>query len=240
VSSDTAVDEDDYLSITLERDNLHMQFGGGGLPKGTSLLMTGKDGAGKSAVCQRITYSLLKNGIKVTLISTELTTKGFIDQMRSLDYDILEFLLDGRLIFIPVFPLFGQAKGREDFLGRLMNTREIYSSDVIIMDTFSSLIKKDIDEERAFMVIAFFQKLSGKSKNLILTMDTSELSETVLAPFRSVCDIFIELKSEAVEGNLEHTMFIKRFSAASGPVRDTVGFRVVPGAGFIVDITSVA
>ena len=234
------MEEDDYLSITLERDNLHSQFGGGGLPKGTTLLMTGKDGAGKSAICQRFAYSLLKNGIKVTLISTELTTKGFIDQMRSLDYDIMEYLLDGRLIFIPVFPLFGQAKTRADFLGRLMNTKELYRSDVIMMDTFSSLIKNDIDEERAFMVIGFFQKLSEQSKNIIITMDPAELSETVVAPFRSVCDIYIELKSEAVEGNLEHTMFVKRFSSASGPVRDTVGFRVVPGAGFIVDITSVA
>ncbi len=234
------MNEEDYLSITLERDNLHMQIGGGGLPKGTTLLLSGKDGAGKSAVSQRFVFSLLVNGIKVTLISTELTTKGFIDQMRSLDYEVMDYLLSGQLKFIPVFPLFGQAKQRQDFLGRLMNTKGLYSSDVIVIDTFSSLIKNDIDEERAFMVIAFFQKLSGQSKNIILTLDPDELSESVVAPFRSVCDIYIELVCEAVEGTLEHQMFIRRFGAASGPIRDTVGFRVIPGAGFIVDITSVA
>lgn len=234
------MDKDEYLSITLERDNLHMQFGGGGLPKGTTMLLTGKDGSGKSAVCQRLVYSLIVNGYTVTLISTELTTKGFIDQMKSLNYDIMHQLLNGRLTFIPVFPLFGHAKTRQDFLGRLMNTRGLYNSDVIVIDTFSSLIKNDIDEERAFMVLAFFQKLSGQSKNIIITMDTDELSESVVSPFRSVCDIYLEMVCEAVEGKLEHLMFIRRFGAASGPVRDTVGFNIVPGAGFIVDITSVA
>ncbi len=234
------MNQEDYFSITLERDNLHMQFGGLGLPKGTTTLLTGKDGSGKSAICQRFTYAFLNNGYKVTLISTELTTKAFIDQMRSLDYDVMEHILNHNLKFIPVFPLFGQAKGRQDFLGRLMNTKALYDSDVIIIDTFSQLIKNDIDEERAFMVLAFFQKLSGQSKNIIITMDPDELSESVVTPFRSVCDVYMELVSEAVEGSLEHHMFIRRFGAASGPIRDTVGFRVVPGAGFVVDITAVA
>lgn len=230
---------EDYLPIKLERDNLHMQFGGG-IPKGSTMLITGVDGSGKSAITQRLEYSFLEHGIEATVISTELTTKGFIDQMRSLDYDIMKYLLRKQLTFIPVFPLFGQAKVRQDFLKRLMNTKAIYDSDVIVIDTFSQLIKHDIDEERAFMVLSFFKKLAGQSKNIIITMDPEELSENVFSLFRSVCDIYIELHSEAVEGKIEHQMFIRRFGAAAGPVRDTVGFKVIPGAGFIVDITLVA
>ncbi len=42
-------------------------------------------------------------------MSTELTTKGFIDQMKSLDYPIVKHLLSGDLLFVPVYPLIGKA-----------------------------------------------------------------------------------------------------------------------------------
>ncbi len=233
------VDTDKYLPIIMDRDNLHMQFGGG-IPKGTTMLLEGRDGSGKSAVVQRLLYSFLQHGISVTVISTELTTKGFIDQMKSLDYDVMGHLLKKQLLFIPVFPLFGQVKERQDFLGRLMNTRELYNNDVIVIDTFSQLIKHDIDEDRSFKVLSFFKKLSGQSKNIIITIESRELGENVESLFSSIADIFIELECEAIEGKMEHKMLIRRFGAAAGPVRDTVGFKVIPGAGFIVDITAVA
>lgn len=233
------LDTEKYLPISLERDNLHMQLGGG-IPKGTTMLLSGKDGSGKSAITQRLVYSFLQHGIHTTVISTELTTKAFIDQMRSLDYDVMDYLLRKQLLFIPVFPLFGRVKGRQDFLKRLMNTRKLYESNVIVIDTFSQLIKQDIDEDRSFKVLSFFKKLSGQSKNIILTVENRDLSENVLSLFSSITDIYIELDSDPVEGVLEHKMFIKRFCAAAGPVRDMVGFKVIPGVGFIVDITAVA
>ena len=95
------------LRIDIERDSLHRQLGGG-IPKGTTMVMSGRFGTGKSAVSQRLSYGFLRHGHTVTYITTELTTKGFIDQMESLDYPVREDMMEGRLTIIPVFPLIGK------------------------------------------------------------------------------------------------------------------------------------
>ena len=68
----------ELYKIELERDGLHRNLGGG-FPKGAIVLMIGKYGAGKSAVSQRLTYGFLKNGHSVTMVSTEFTTKAFLE-----------------------------------------------------------------------------------------------------------------------------------------------------------------
>ncbi len=231
--------DDKVYRFELSRDGLHRQLGGG-IPKGTLFILTGENGTGKSAISERMVYGFLKHGHSVTYISTELTTPGFRDQMNSLDYPVSQFLLDKTLVFVPVFPLLGQSRTREDFLGRLKNAKGLYHSDVVVIDTISSLIKNDIDEERAFEMLGFFKKLCGQSKTFILTFDTDELSERVISPFKSVSDIFIELKKEVIEGSVDHLMYVTRYGTAQAPVSNSIGFRIEPGAGFIVDITMVS
>jgi flagellar protein FlaH len=227
------------LRMDVERDSLHRQLGGG-IPIGTTMILSGKFGTGKSAISERLTYGFLRHGHTVTFITTELTTKGFIDQMDSLDYSIRDDMMDERLAIIPVFPLIGKPISREDFLERLMNSPQLYKSDVIVIDAFSSLVRGDIDEERALQTLSFFKKLSGRSKTVVLTIDPDELRSEVLSPFKMVSDSLLELESTVVEGTVERVMYVKRFSKSAGKVMDAIGFRIEAGAGFIVDITLVA
>jgi flagellar protein FlaH len=229
----------DVFLIELEQDGLHNQLAKG-LPKGAIVLIVGEHGSGKSAVSLRFIYSFLRHNYTVTLISTELTTKGFIDQMSSLGYPILDYLLEKRILFIPVFPLIGKILPRHDFLTRLLAQKALYDTDIIVVDTFSALVKEEINTEKAYMAIAFFKKLAGKSKTLILTVDPTELSGRLLMPFQSVADVYLTLKTRPVGGTIEHIMYVNRFGGASGQVGRTIGFRVEAGAGFIVDITAVA
>ena len=94
--------------------------GGGGFPTGSLVVIEGGSGGGKSTICQRISYGLIEGGTSVTFISTQLTTKGYINQMYSLDYPIAPHLLKGTLLYIPVIPLVQSAKSRIDFIERLM------------------------------------------------------------------------------------------------------------------------
>src|SRR5512139_1929967 len=95
------------LRFDFERDGLHRHLGGG-LPKGTLAILSGGVGSGKSALIQRFVYGLLLHQHSLTLISTEMTTKSFLDQMESLDYPVKKYLMEGKMRFIPVFPLIGQ------------------------------------------------------------------------------------------------------------------------------------
>ena len=223
----------------LERDGLHRHLGGA-IPKGTLMVILGEVGSGKSAVLQRLVYGMLLHNHTITLVSTEMTTKEFIDQMDSLDYPIKRFILTRSLRYVPVFPLFGRSKPRGDFLNRVMSTEGLYRTEVIAFDTFSALVKHDINEESCLKTISFFKKVVGKNKLIMLTIDPNDMPEELLAPFKNVADILLELKREVVEGTIEHIMYVTRFTHAPGPINTTIGFRIEPGAGFIVDITNVA
>jgi flagellar protein FlaH len=176
----------------------------------------------------------------MTLISTESTTKGFLDQMESLDYPVKKHLLEGSLRFVPVFPMIGRAKKRTDFLQRLTSTPSLYDTEIIAIDTFSALVMNDIDESKALSTISFLKKITGRSRTVMLSIDPTDLPPSIMSPFRSVADILIELKTEIVEGEMEHVFYVTRYSHALGPVSTAVGFRIEPRAGFIVDITSVS
>lgn len=229
----------EVYQFDLEQDGLHRHLAGG-LPKGSTTLIEGEDGSGKSVVVQRLAYGFLSHDYSVTYISTELTTKGFIDQMDSLNYPILDFLLNEKLLFIPVFPLIGRLKSRQDFLKRFLQARELFENDIIIIDTFSALVQQEICNDNALKVISFFKKLAGKSKSILISFDPKDLEDCTSAPFRSISDIYLNLKLGIDEGNLTHTMYVNRFGNAVGRVGNTIGFRIEPGAGFIVDITTVA
>ncbi len=227
------------LRFDFERDGLHRHLGGG-IPKGALVVISGSVGSGKSAIIERLVYGFMLHHHSANIISTELTTKGFMDQMDSLDYPIKRNLMEGTLGFVPVFPLIGKARKRTDFLSRLMSTPGLYDHEVIIVDTFSALVRNDLDESNALQTISFFKKITGRNRSVILTIDPSDISQSIMAPFRSVADILIELKTEVIEGAMEHILYVTRYSQAQGPVSTAVGFRIEPRAGFIVDITTVA
>ena len=176
----------------------------------------------------------------MTYISTELTTKGFIEQMRSLDYPITPYLLNRDLLYVPVFPLIGEAMPRANFLDKLMDTKELYDREVTVVDTFSSLVKADLRGQRAIQSLAFFKKLAGLNRTILLSVDPVDLDEKTLAPLRADTDIYMTISMGSIEGQTVRALNVNRFGGSLEPVGDSIGFRIEPKIGFIIDITTVA
>lgn len=132
-----------YLGFKIEQDELSERLGGG-LPRGSMIVVEAAYGAGKSILTQRILYGLLQNQHTVGVVSTELTTLGFIEQMNSLSYPIEKNLLDRDLVFLPVYPLMGSRKIPRDLLQRLRVADALYSKEVIVIDTLSKLFQDQL------------------------------------------------------------------------------------------------
>ncbi|MCD4806170.1 MAG: ATPase [Methanococcoides sp.] len=225
-------------SFEIQSDELNDKLGGG-FPKGSLVVIEGGSGGGKSTICQRITYGLIEKDTSVTFISTQLTTKGYINQMYSLNYAIASHLLKGRLLYIPVMPLVQSAKSRIDFIERLMGAKELFEKDVIVIDTISSLIKYSANTEKSLELISFFKKLNGMGKVIILTIEPSELGEDIASMFRSSCDVYMTLKSKALGAEVKRKVVVNKFTGAKGPVGQMIGFRIEPKVGLVVEIASV-
>ena len=226
-------------SFDLARDEFCRKMGGG-FPPGSIVVIEGGSGSGKSTVCQRLAYGLMENRSAVTYISTQLTTKGFINQMYSLNYKISSFLLKKKLLYIPVLSLMDPTIPRLDFIERLRSSEALFSNDVIIIDTISSLIKHSANVEKSLELISFFKRLTGINKTLILSIDPSELEPHIHSEFMGASDINLTLKISTLGSNIKRTIIVNKFTGASASVESMIGFRIEPNVCLVVEIASVA
>jgi archaeal flagellar protein FlaH len=226
------------LSVALKRDELERSLGGG-LPVSSLILLEGPDGAGKSIIAQRLAYGLLRGDRKVTYVSSELNTQGFIEQMASLDYDIKYDMLDDKLLFIPMFPYYGQTRLNSDMLQKLISCKRIFDNDVVVFDTLSFLLVQDnISQEESFHFINFLKQLTSLEKTIILCVDPDHLNSKFLTLLKSVCDVIIDLELRTFAGSLVRLMNVKRFKRSGGDVLNSIPFRVEPQKGLVIEIAS--
>jgi len=230
----------DYYSIELIRDELNRYFGGG-IPKNSLILFEGIDGAGKSILCQRFMYSILKKGNSVTYISTELNTLDFINQMNSLSYNVQNFILNHTLLFITMVPFLGSVKYDVDFLENIMGSKKLFENDIIVFDTLSFLlIKKGAENKVYHNIVNFFKKLNNLNITIIFTIGPNHLDETFLTLLRSVAEIYINIEISNASGQTARIIDIKRFKRPKDIYVAKVPFRVEPKEGLIIEIGSYA
>jgi flagellar protein FlaH len=240
-----------------ERDRLNKELGGG-IPQGSIVLVEGDYGAGKSALSQRFSYGLCDQDVSVTLLSTELTVRGFIDQMHSLDYGVEEHMLDELLLFLHADvdtggnTLRGNAEesDRKKLLKRLMEADVMWDADVIVIDTFDAILRNDPNfealvrqnEERqaALEIISFFRDIVTQGKVIVLTVDPSTVDEEAIGPFRSIADVFLELQMAEVGNDVRRSIQVRRFAGMGEQVGDSIGFSVRSGTGIVIESRSVA
>jgi flagellar protein FlaH len=251
-----SVSRSELYSIGLkERDRLDKELGGG-IPPGSIVLMEGDYGAGKSAISQRFAYGLCEEGHTVTNLSTELTVGSFLEQMHSLDYDVVDHMLDENVLFLHADigdnnNFSGGDEGdRKELLRRLMEAELMWESDVVIIDTFDAILRNDPkfealvrqNEERqaALEIISFFRDIISRGKVIVLTVDPTTLDEEALGPFRSIADVFLELEMVEVGNDVRRQISVMRFAGMGEQVGDTIGYSVRSGTGIVIESRSVA
>lgn len=258
-----------YLGFKIEQDELSERMGGG-LPRGAIMVIEAPYGAGKSIVSQRMMYGLLANGHTVGTVSTELTTLGFIDQMKSLNYPIEQSMLKRDLVYLPVYPLLGARQTPHDLLSRLRNAKAIYDKEVVVVDTISKLFQDqlrifqergvppskstsqggltqihELTPEQALMneaeeTLYTMKRLAASGKTFIITIEPDQTPKDVLTLFRDASDIHIGLDFSLQGNAAQRRIVVNRFSRAKGRFGDVVGYRVEPGVGLVIEIKSVS
>ncbi|WP_152041395.1 ATPase domain-containing protein [Salinigranum salinum] len=247
--------DSNQFPIGLDNHDRLKQELGGGIPRGAIVLMEGDYGAGKSVLSQRFSYGFTDEGITVTFISTELNVRGFLDQMHSLEYDMVKPLLNEEILYVHAEldsggALSGQDRDRKELLRRLMEAETVWNGDVIIVDTFDAILRNDPqfealvrqNEERqaALEIISFFRDITSQGKTIILTVDPTTVDEETMGPFRSIADVFIELEMVEVGNDVRRNIFVKRFAGMGEQVGDRIGFSVRSGIGIVIESRSVA
>ncbi len=236
----------DVLPFNLERDDLCERLGGG-LPRGSLIVISGTHGSGKSLLVQRFLAGLIKHRHSACYVTTELTTKGFLQQMASLDFKVERAILDEQLVIVPAHPMIGGRAPREELLTRIAKARLIYTKDVIIFDAFSKFLADHVRSrgtgiragEQVDGILHLFKRLTGTGKTVILTMEDGQVSPELVDTFVEAADIFFEVECELIGSSTNRRIVVRRMSRAADRFNEVVNFRVEPRIGIVIEIRSV-
>jgi len=226
------------FKVQIPNDELHRRLGGG-IPAGTIMLIEGDRGTGKSVFAQRLMYGFLKNDHSVTYVSSQYTTPEFINQMESMTYSIIPDLIKRRLQFVSMYPLLVGTSDRRKFLSRLIGEPRLWRTDVVMIDSLSSLLpdEPDMDEMRSFSL--HLKRLASLGKVIVMTANQSETSGSALGLLEEVSTLLMRLSVKTFGGDLKNTAVIVKYNHAAGIFQKIIPFRVEPNVGFIVEIAAV-
>ena len=177
----------------------------------------------------------------MTYLTSELSVQEFINQMYSLGYDMSNHMLGGRVDVISVYPMLRGLQDRDRFHEILMSSESLYSREILVIDTFSSLVSQSVEfVSGTSETISFFKKIVSSNKMIILTVDPQEMNERALMQLRSDVSIYMTLSLGRFAGQIVRSLDIRRYMQAAGRMQSKVSFRIEPGIGFVAEITETA
>jgi flagellar protein FlaH len=203
---------------------------GGGVPINSLTLIEGDSGAGKSVLSQQMMYGCLVDGYRLSLFTSENSVKSLVKQMRSLNMDILDYLLLDKL---RIFPLETSRLGKDGPPEIMKAMRREKGREMIYIDSLTSSIPASSDRE----VLGFFEegkRLCSDGSTVIAIIHSHGLTRELLTRIRSLCDAHLQLRTEEVGNKLVKTLEVTKVRGAEQTTGNIVSFEVEPGWGIRV------
>jgi archaeal flagellar protein FlaH len=203
---------------------------GGGVPVNSLTLIEGDSGAGKSVLSQQMMYGCLVDGYRLSLFTSENSVKSLVKQMRSLNMDILDYLLLDKL---RIFPLETSRLGKDAPPEIMKAMRREKGREMIFIDSLTSSIPASSDRE----VLGFFEegkRLCSDGSTVICIIHSHGLTRELLTRIRSLCDAHLQLRTEEVGNKLVKTLEVTKVRGAEQTTGNIVSFEVEPGWGIRV------
>jgi|SRR6056300_36633 flagellar protein FlaH len=229
---------EDGFPFEVETDSLADSMGLR-MPNRSLYLLQGKVGAGKSLISQRLVHGMVENGVKVLVITTELTTRGWIEQTESIGYGMTEAIRRGQVMVLSRYGTVADARG-DVSLGDVLASPAVQAADVIVLDSASSLMPTEGTKADHVALIQQFRKIASDGRSFMLCADPEEMDASLLHSLRASAEVVLDLENAMIGGEIKRNIVITRFLRAAGPIQTSIGWRVEPAMGFIVDITAVS
>ena len=210
---------------------------GTAIPNRALMLVCGGIGSGKTIIGQRMSFGMTANDVRVALYTTELTTRGWLEQVASIGYYMDKRIDEGSFHLISSFGVIAEQSTEPVTLLDLLETPPSRDAEVVIVDRASELMPTEVGGKE---LLSRLRKFTSEGRTLILAIDPDEMDAGVLRDMKNSAEVVLDMLTAVVGGQLVRTISVTRFLRAAGPVTERIGWKVMPEMGFIVDITAVA
>jgi circadian clock protein KaiC len=152
---------------------LDAMLGGRGYYRGSSILVSGVAGTGKSSAAAAFTDGICRKGKKCLYFSFEESPSQIVRNMASIGFDLTQWVKAERLQFSSVRPT---VSGLEMHLVRLINQVEDFQPDGVVMDPITNLTGVGQSDEIKEMLTRVIDFLKNKGITSVFTSLTSASS----------------------------------------------------------------
>ena len=186
-------------------DDLDIMLGGNGFYKGSSVIISGSAGTGKSSLGAQFAENTCKNGNKCIIFAFEESPKQIIRNMRSIGIDLQTWADKGLLKFHATRPTL---YGLETHLVNINKLINEFQPDVAIFDPISNLITVGSSKEVKSMLTRLIDFLKSKQITTLSTSLTIMGHTETDVGVSSLMDSWIDLKSIETNGERNRTIDI--------------------------------
>jgi flagellar protein FlaH len=202
---------------------------GGGVPHGSMTLIEGDSHSGKSVLTQQMSWGSLHDGFRLSFFTTENTVRSLVRQMNSLNIDITDYLLLGKLRLFPMEVSQSRTETM-DVLLQAIQAEGARGSDMIFVDALTPCITSSPPE----VVLTFFEKckrLCSSGMTIVIVVHSHAVEKELLVRVTSLCDAHLRLRTEEVGERLIKAMEVAKVRGASKRTGNIISFEVEPGFG---------
>lgn len=215
-------------------DRLDKMLGGAGYFRGSSILITGTAGTGKSSLCAQFANTTCQRGERCLYIAFEESANQIIRNMRSLGIDLESWVKKSLLQFQALRPTFYSL---EMHLVKLNQLVQQFQPSVIILDPISSLEYTGSNSQVKSFMMRLVDLLKSQQITALFTYLASSdqpLEQTEIG-ISSLMDTWLMLRDQEYNGERNRLIYIlkSRGMEHSNQVRE---FRLTNSGVQLVDV----
>jgi flagellar protein FlaH len=202
---------------------------GGGIPIGSMTLIEGGSHSGKSVFSQQLLWGTLRNGFSITLFTSENTVKSLIRQMQSLNIDVVDFLLLGRLRVIPIEVARLEGNALQELLSAI-KAEVARGADTVFVDAATPVIMGALSTD----VLGYFEqckRLCATPATVVTIVHSHAVDRELLIRIQSMCDAHLRMRTENAGSKLVKIMEVAKIRGASRNTGNIISFEIEPGIG---------
>jgi circadian clock protein KaiC len=201
---------------------LDEMFSGGGYYRGSTILVSGTAGTGKTSVAAHLARATCERGEKILYFAFEEVAQQFLRNMRSIGIDLAPFIGQGLFTFHASRP---SLQGLEQHLVQMHKLVRQVQPSVVIIDPISNFVAAGSASDASAMLTRLidFLKMNGITAMLTNLSSGSQLERTDVK-ISSIVDSWLLLRNIEQDGERNRAMFVlkSRGMAHSNQLREFV------------------
>ncbi len=215
--------------------DLDAMLGGGGFFQGSTVLVSGATGSGKTSLAASFAWRACRDGKRCLFFTSEESTSQVVRNMRSIGIDLAPLMEQDMLRFHSSRPSVG---GLEMYLARTHHLVSDFEPEVLVIDPITNLLTVGTINELRSMLTRLMDFFKSRQVTALLTSLTAvglPTLETSYAHISSMVDTWILVRQMESDGERNRGLYIlkSRGMAHSNQIRE---FRLTDQGIELIDV----